>query len=93
MAKATKQKSFKLDPEKAEAWLNEHWKGVRACPICGNSDWLGNDEAMEVRSFEAGRLAATGPVIPLLTLTCSTCGNTLFFNGILAGLVEQPESE
>lgn len=93
MAEATKQKTYKLDLEKAEEWLKAHWKGDRACPICGNSSWSGNDRAMEIRSFDSGRLAAAGPVIPLLTLTCATCGHTLFFNAILAGLVERPESE
>ena len=91
MAEATKRKNLTLNLDRASEWLNTHWKGDWACPICGNTDWTGHDAAMEVRSFDEGRMAATGPVIPLLVITCSTCGNTLFFNAILAGLVEKPE--
>ena len=91
MVEATKRKGLKLDLEKAETWLNEHWKGDRVCPICGNTHWWGSDQAMEIRSFDEGRVGGSGIVVPLLAITCSTCGNTLFFNAILAGLVEQPE--
>ena len=92
VVEAIERKAIKLNLEKAEVWLNEHWKGDMVCPICGNSSWSGHEEAMEVRSFNRGRLGGPGPVIPLLVITCSTCGNTLFFNAILAGLVDQPES-
>ena len=91
MVEAAKQKSVKFELSKAVEWLDKHWKGDWICSICGNSDWGGDDQAMELRRFNAGRLAATGPVIPLLVITCSTCGNTLFFNAILAGLVERPD--
>ena len=91
MAEATKRKNISIDLEKANEWLDRHWKGDRICPICGNSSWAGNDQVMEVRSFDEGRLPAAAPVIPFLTITCSTCGNSLFFNAILAGLVELPE--
>ena len=91
MVETAKQKRTKFDLTKAVEWLDKHWGGEWACPICGNSEWTGEDTPMEIRSFKEGRMAATGPVIPLLVITCSTCGNTLFFNAILAGLVEKPE--
>ena len=91
MVEAAKRKKVKFDLSKAVAWLDQHWKGDWICSICGHSDWVGEDQAMELRPFNEGRLAGTGPVIPLLVITCSTCGNTLFFNAILGGLVEKPE--
>ena len=93
MVEATEHLTVTLDIEKANQWLDKHWKGNRTCPICGNSSWSGNDTPMEVRSFDGGRLAANGPVIPFLTIACATCGHTLFFNAILAGLVERPENQ
>ena len=91
MVEAIKRKSIRLDLAKAAEWLDLHWKGDWNCPICGNSDWGGEEQAMELRAFDEGRLLSTGPVIPLFVITCTTCGNTLFFNAILAGLVEKPE--
>ena len=93
MAEATKRKNITLNLEKATEWLNMHWNGDWTCPICGNTDWTGHDTPVEVRSFDEGRLSGSGPVIPFLAITCSTCGNTLFFNAILACLVEKPEQQ
>jgi predicted nucleic-acid-binding Zn-ribbon protein len=91
MVEATERETATLDIEKANEWLDTHWKGNRNCPICGNISWSGNDTPVEVRSFEEGRLGRS--VIPFLTITCYTCGNTLFFNAILAGLVAEPEHQ
>ncbi len=93
MAEAIKHKGVTVDLEKANEWLDRYWTGDRICPICGNSNWSGNDKAMEVRSFDEGRLTASGPVIPFLTIACSICGHTLFFNALIAGLVERPENQ
>ena len=93
MVEATEHLTVSLDIEKANEWLDRHWKADRLCPVCGNSTWLGEEQVMELRPFNQDRLGAPGPVIPLLVIICSTCGNTLFFNTILAGLVERPESE
>ena len=91
MVKATKQKSVKPDLKKAEDWLNDHWKGDRLCPICGRNDWWICDEVVEVKSYNEGRLLAGGSIFPLLAVICLTGGNTLLFNAMLAGLVEQPQ--
>ena len=91
MARTVKRDSIKLDYEKAIDWLNTHWQGEWRCPICEQDEWLVHDEAVEVRAFGRGSLAANGSVFPLLSVTCSTCGHTLFFNAIVAGLVEPPE--
>ena len=91
MVEATKKKVIKFDFSRAVEWLDKHWGADWHCPICGNSDWMGEEQVMELRPFNEGRLGGPGPVIPLFVIICSTCGNTLFFNAILAGLVEKPE--
>ncbi len=93
MVEAANRKTVTLNLEKATEWLKTHWKGGWNCPICGNTNWSGQEYAMELRPFDEGRLASFGQVVPLLTITCKTCGNTLFFNAILAGLVEKPEEK
>ena len=91
VAKTRKQKSVKLDLEKAEEWLDTHWKGDQLCPICGSNDWWICDEVVEMKAYNEGRLLAGGSVFPHLAVICPTCGNTLLFNAMLAGLVEQPQ--
>ena len=91
MAKTRKPKSVKLDVEKAEEWLNTHWKGDQICPICGKDDWVIIDEVVEVRAYSEGRTVIGGSIYPHMAVICSKCGNTLLFNALLAGLVEQPE--
>jgi hypothetical protein len=39
----------------ALTWLNLHWQGSKACPICGNTSWsVGN--VVELREFSDGAL-------------------------------------
>ena len=77
----------KLDTEKAIAWLNKHWQH-RACPVCDNTSWSISDELVEVRPYKGGGLTVGGSLYPFMVVTCGTCGNTLLFNAVLAGLVQ-----
>ncbi|NLX22827.1 MAG: hypothetical protein GXY55_14340 [Phycisphaerae bacterium] len=81
---------MKLDDNEAKtflAWLNEHWKGDHKCPICQNDTWQINSTVFELRSFESGNLVAGAPIYPVVCVTCDTCGHSLFFNAIRAGLI------
>lgn len=92
MARTAKRDSVKLDIDNAFEWLNTHWQAEWICSICGSDDWLVHDEAVEVRAFGQGRFSTAGSIFPLLTVICSTCGHTLFFNALIAGLVEPQDS-
>ena len=91
VAKTRKLKSVKLDLEKAEEWLDDHWKGDQVCPVCGNDDWVIIDEVVEMRAYSEGQPVISGSIYPHMAVICVKCGNTLLFNALLAGLVEQPE--
>ena len=82
---------LKVDTKKVNAWLDEHWKGDRACPVCKNNRWGVSQEVMELRNFlrQNGRLV-TGDeaVCPIVTVVCGTCGYAMFFSAIMMGLVE-----
>ena len=81
-----------LDREKAIEWLEKHWKGTKACPICASNTWAIGEKPVEVRDFRGGGLFVGGPVYPLLIVTCQTCGNTLFFNALVARLLKTAEA-
>lgn len=83
----------RIDPQKAADWLNAQWNGPKICPICGKNNWTISPELVELRRFEGGSLVVGGgSVFPLLSVTCTICGNTLLFNAIVAGLVALEEA-
>src|SRR5438132_1304548 len=64
----------------AISWLVEVWGHERPCPYCGHPHWsIGTP--FEVALTDGGSLSPHFPVM------CSTCGNTVFINAILAGLL------
>ena len=83
-----------FDKAKADrfmAWVNSKAPGPIRCSVCGRDDWSVGDKVFELREFHEGNLALGTPIIPVFPLMCSTCGHTLLFNGLFAGLIEQPD--
>ena len=70
--------------------LNVDSKGGITCPVCGERLWGVNKTIMELREFNNGDIVIGGnsTMMPLVTLTCSKCGNTLFFNALRLGLID-----
>lgn len=69
--------------------LNEKW-GNRPCNMCGNGNWLVSDKVFELREFNNGDLIiGGGPITPLVTITCSECGNTILINPIAIGVLDK----
>lgn len=84
-----KQRS-KIDLARATGWLNQNWKGTQKCPICTNTKWNVSDELVVV-TFYTGRALSIGgqqELLPFMMVTCDTCGHTLLFDAIKAGLVQ-----
>jgi hypothetical protein len=58
--------------------------------MCGTGNWNVSDSIFELREYNQGNLVVGGgPIIPIIPITCDNCGNTVFVNAILAGLIEQ----
>lgn len=80
----------KEDIQKAIAWIDEHWKGQKTCPLCANTRWGVADLVGEVQMTTlTGDL--TGQAYPLVIVTCQTCGYTLLLNALVIGLIEGRE--
>jgi len=83
---------MKLEKEQLEKILkrlNQISNPPRPCNVCGNSQWNVVDTVFEVREFHEGNVVIGGDskIIPIITMSCSTCGNTVFLNAILMGII------
>ena len=64
---------------------------IRHCPLCGAlNSFTVLPEIMEVRQFFHGNIMLGGtPVVPLVVLTCSECGNTVFINALKTNAIKK----
>lgn len=73
--------------------LNLKW-GNRPCPMCGSNMWNVSDKVYELREFHNGDLIlGTGPIFPIIPVTCNNCGNSIMVNALMAGAIEKPNVE
>lgn len=91
MVKAAIKKPATANFDKITAWLESHCEGAPICQVCGKNQWGVQDEIWELKAHRGGKLIAGGPIYPCFAIMCTTCGNTLFFNALFAGLMEEPE--
>ena len=73
-------------------FLNEKWKG-KGCPMCGRRSLSLSENIFEIREFNDGNFVVGGQIIPLIPITCSNCGHTIFVNAIVVGAVERNNGE
>ena len=60
--------------------LEQKWTEPDECPVCGSREW--NVTEIPYSLTEMGGSKA----IPIYPITCTNCGLTYLFNGIIAGL-------
>jgi hypothetical protein len=82
----------KIDSQKLINFLRVKWGG-RLCPICGVGTWNVQDSAFELREFNDGNMVLGGPLIPVVPVICSNCGNTVLVNAIMADLIKPETSK
>ncbi len=74
--------------QKAIKWLDDHWpEDRRKCPIDQNTDWNITD-IVQFNRFTPGSVLR-GEVYPAIQVICTTCGYTLLFSAVLAGIVKR----
>ncbi len=78
--------------EKLIVFLSEKW-GTRPCPLCGVARWNVLGKIFELREYHGGSLVVgSSSVMPVIPVTCSNCGNTVFVSAVLSGVIA-PDSE
>lgn len=64
--------------------LKKKWHG-RSCQMCGTGNWNVQGAVFELRQFFHGDMVLSGPIIPVVPVNCTNCGNTVLVNAIIAG--------
>jgi hypothetical protein len=84
----------KFDTEQLLTHLRVKWAN-RPCPMCGQGPWQVQDSIFQLLEFSEGGLTIGGPVIPVIPVACTNCGNTVLVNAIVSkALVQQvPEKK
>ncbi len=78
-----------FQPDRLIKHLKDKWQN-RPCPLCGVGNWNVSEKVFEIREFNHGdMIIGAGPIIPLIPVTCSNCGNVVLVNAIIAGIVPQ----
>jgi predicted Zn-ribbon and HTH transcriptional regulator len=69
--------------------LTEKWGGDAHCPMCKASNWNVGMRVVILHELRADSdsPARVGLSIPVVPVMCTNCGNTVFVNAILLGLV------
>ena len=81
------KRMLKLNMEEFIAQLNAKWK-IGVCPMCGKKEWnVVPDIHTLLGVDEEGNMTYGGKFIPLVAVVCKNCGNTVFVNPIVTGVV------
>jgi hypothetical protein len=70
--------------------LRKAWGEFRKCPMCEHNLWDVSGTIFELREYHEGNIViGTGPVLPIIPVTCTNCGNTVFLNAVATGFVKK----
>lgn len=85
---------MKLSQKQTEFIVNKILKvhkGPRPCNVCGHTDWTVTDRVFRLQEYfiNVSEQATTKDEqsVPLIPVSCKTCGNTLLLNALLFGLL------
>jgi hypothetical protein len=80
---------LELDRDKLNTWFHEKWDHG-ACAVCGTNLWTPLPRLGMVPN-----LNPTGPVstnvVPMLLISCTSCGYTLHINALVAGILREAD--
>lgn len=83
----------KQQQDKLIAKLNQVWK-KNTCEVCEHQNWMIDDTLFELREFHGGRtVLGSGAIKPLITISCTSCGNTKMMNAIQMKLIDPKNPE
>lgn len=60
--------------------------------MCGKGSWTALDSTYQLSEYNEGSLVLGGPLVPVVPVTCGSCGNTVLVNAIVAHVVSIPPS-
>lgn len=79
---------FKTNNEKLLSIINQRWRS-KLCPMCGQNTWNIDDTMVTPLTVGENKdIHIGGKIIPLITITCMHCGNTVFVNPLVIDAVD-----
>lgn len=78
-------KEEKLAPVIKE--IRGRWKNY-ACNLCQSKKWTVAGHVSLAVTEEPGKVVLGGSLIPLAAVSCNVCGNTVFLNEVIIGIVK-----
>jgi hypothetical protein len=85
---------MKMTPEQIEIVVKKvNLFAPHTCSFCKNEQLELSDSIFELREFASGNLVVGGnsSVYPVIALCCRNCGQSVFMNAIVLGILSRPE--
>ena len=83
---------MKVNREQLISKINDKWKS-KECQLCKANNWeIANDLVTLVGVSEHRSIQLGGQFMPLVSMVCRECGNTLLINPLVLGCVEELEN-
>lgn len=58
--------------------------------MCKGADWHVSETVYELREYNEGNLVVGGvPIFPVIPVSCTSCGNSVFVNALMSDAIEQ----
>lgn len=74
--------------DRAIDWIKTHWKDKK-CEVCGKQDWVVMGDLVTPMIYLSGQgVSIGGSSYPQFMTICKNCGNTKYFNALLAKIIE-----
>ena len=79
-----------IDQDKLIQTLSTKWN-TKCCPMCGCNSWSVANKIFELREFNDGNFIIGGhtSIHPVIPIVCDNCGNTIFINPLVAGVIKK----
>ncbi len=75
-----------IETQKMISFLSQKW-GEKKCNMCGGGTWEVQDKVFQLTEFHQGNLVVGGPLVPVVPVTCTNCGNTTLVNALISGAI------
>lgn len=80
---------MQADKDKLDTFIKSVTPSV--CPLCNNHDWGVASKLFYLGEFDKEGVDLRGARFPVLPITCSHCGYTMFISALVAGILDKSE--
>lgn len=74
------------------SFIKEKWKSQK-CPYCQEDNWNVSDSVFQLTKYANGNMIIGGPVLPVIPIICTNCGNTTMINALISKTIQPSEAK